>query len=125
EQLGIESHFARLKLLDPARYHDLQQFREEESGYRRVSELVEALLAENAPQQLRDAPRLLAELQQYLGEAGTAVLQKALQGDQNPAAIATAISDVIRNLLDRHGTGRVLFRNTRDAVAGFPERQFN
>jgi len=125
EQLGIESHFARLKLLDPARYHDLQQFREEESGYRNVSELVEALLAEDAPQQLRDAPRLLAELQQYLGEAGTAVLQKALQGDQNPAAIATAISDLIRNLLDRHGTGRVLFRNTRDAVAGFPERQFN
>src|SRR5690606_17895731 len=66
-----------------------------------------------------------AELQQYLGEAGTAVLQEALQGDQNPAAIATAIGDVIRNLLDRHGTGRVLFRNTRDAVAGFPERQFN
>src|SRR5690606_24404521 len=83
EQLGIESHFARLKLLDPARYHDLQQFREEESGYRNVSELVEALLAEDAPQQLRDAPRLLAELQQYLGEAETAVLQKALEGDQN------------------------------------------
>ena len=27
------------------------------------------------------------------------------------------------DLLDRHGTGRVLFRNTRHAVRGFPERE--
>ena len=26
-------------------------------------------------------------------------------------------------LLDRHGTGRVLFRNTREAIKGFPERE--
>src|SRR5690606_13354566 len=30
---------------------------------------------------------------------------------------------VIDALLDRHGTGRVLFRNTRAAIQGFPERQ--
>jgi ATP-dependent helicase HepA len=28
----------------------------------------------------------------------------------------------IDQILDRHGTGRVLFRNTRAAVAGFPDR---
>ncbi|PQJ97176.1 hypothetical protein CXB77_04295 [Chromatium okenii] len=33
------------------------------------------------------------------------------------------ISNLIEQLLDRHGTGRVLFRNTRAAVAGFPQRQ--
>jgi ATP-dependent helicase HepA len=30
---------------------------------------------------------------------------------------------LIEHLLDRHGTGRVLFRNTRDAVRGFPQRK--
>ncbi len=30
---------------------------------------------------------------------------------------------MIEHLLDRHGTGRVLFRNTRAAVKGFPERK--
>ncbi len=29
---------------------------------------------------------------------------------------------MIRNLLDRHGTGRLLFRNTRTAIQGFPKR---
>jgi len=31
--------------------------------------------------------------------------------------------DMIRALMDRHGTGRVLFRNTRAVVSGFPQRQ--
>src|SRR5699024_846961 len=29
---------------------------------------------------------------------------------------------LLTNLLDRHGTGRVLFRNTRQAIKGFPQR---
>lgn len=33
------------------------------------------------------------------------------------------VNQVIKDLLDRHGTGRVLFRNTRAAIQGFPERQ--
>jgi ATP-dependent helicase HepA len=32
-------------------------------------------------------------------------------------------SDSIQNLLDQHGTGRILFRNTRRVLSGFPERQ--
>ena len=31
----------------------------------------------------------------------------------------------MRELLDRHGTGRVLFRNTRAAIKGFPERKLH
>ena len=29
---------------------------------------------------------------------------------------------LVQQLLDQHGTGRVLFRNTRQAIDGFPER---
>jgi ATP-dependent helicase HepA len=39
--------------------------------------------------------------------------------------LEAAIDEVIRDLLDRHGTGRVLFRNTRTTVSGFPERRLN
>jgi ATP-dependent helicase HepA len=41
EQVGQASHFARLRLLDPSRFHDLEQFLAEEQQYRRWSELVD------------------------------------------------------------------------------------
>ncbi|MGA4817304.1 hypothetical protein ACPA9J_31735 [Pseudomonas aeruginosa] len=34
-------------------------------------------------------------------------------------------SRLVREPLDRHGTGRVLFRNTRAAVQGFPQRELH
>jgi ATP-dependent helicase HepA len=80
EQVGQASHFARLRLLDPDRFHDLQQFVAEEKGYRGLNEQ-------------------LHQLEQQADKA-----------------------EEIATLLDRHGTGRVLFRNTRASVQGFPER---
>ena len=125
EQLGVESHFARLRLLDPDRYHDLQEFRAEEDGYRAVSDLVQQLLAEDAVQQLSTAS-LQEKIQHYLGATAVEELKAVLQNeDEDEDAIDTAVEALINNLLDRHGTGRVLFRNTRDAVEGFPERQLH
>jgi ATP-dependent helicase HepA len=93
EQIGQASHFARLRLLDPSRFHDLQQFHEQEKQYRRWSELVDAV----------ESGRTSEEL-----PAG-------VDAGAPPATI-------IEQILDRHGTGRVLFRNTRAAVQGFPLR---
>ena len=45
QQLGPEGHFARLQLLDPDRYVDLQQYREETLHYEEVADVVEALAA--------------------------------------------------------------------------------
>jgi len=125
EQLGVESHFARLKLLDPDRYHDLRRFRDEETQYRQVGGLVEALLADDVAAQLRDSPLLQDELQHYLGAEAAAALRAAVTADLEGAEAASLVEEVVRTLLDRHGTGRVLFRNTRNAVAGFPGRHFN
>lgn len=105
EQAGIDSHFARLRLLDPARFHDLAAFKREQAGYAQLNQCVQKLLAEGATV----PAALLAELRDYCPDIAT--------GD--------AVPEVIRKLLDRHGTGRVLFRNTRAAVAGFPERRLN
>ncbi len=96
EQLGRASHFARLRLLDPARFHDLDAFLEEEEGYRALSAMADQLEQGGIP------PDLPADLDRSLP----------------PDAL-------IEQLLDRHGTGRVLFRNTRAAVQGFPERRLH
>ena len=115
EQLGIESHFARLRLLDPDRYFDLAQFRQQEASYQPISELVSQLIADQAEQNLVN---LQADIEQYLGKD---IFAKLSQSDDFAAERDLAINA----LLDRHGTGRILFRNTRDAVTGFPERQMH
>ncbi|SFP10863.1 RNA polymerase-associated protein RapA [Pseudomonas borbori] len=114
EQLGQDSHFARLRLLDPHRFHDLAAFRAESANYRPVAEAVQELL---------DQGRLSAAAHQtihdFLGDEGEELLAAVNAGDQDAAA------RLVRELLDRHGTGRLLFRNTRAAVQGFPERELH
>lgn len=122
EQLGLESHFARLRLLDPARYRDFQTFIAEEDGYRRISELVERLLSCADANALREDETLLPTLGAILDDSGP-LLDALTQAESDH--FAEVRDQVVDCLLDRHGTGRVLFRNTRDTVSGFPERCFN
>ncbi|MGL9774063.1 MAG: hypothetical protein ACR5LG_09505 [Sodalis sp. (in: enterobacteria)] len=44
EQLGMQSHFARLRLLDPNCFHDYQAFADEQQRYRPVADTVALLL---------------------------------------------------------------------------------
>ena len=44
EQLGKESHFARLRLLDPDRFHCFESFLEEEKTYTGLAEVIQHLL---------------------------------------------------------------------------------
>src|SRR5699024_4413195 len=56
EQLGIEAHFARLHLLDPARFSDLDAFKEEQYQYEHIAALVEQLQTQDTVDaQLHDA----------------------------------------------------------------------
>jgi len=79
EQTGPESHFARLRLLDPHRYPDLDQF--------------------------------IAEHKQY-----AAIAAKAAE------VIKSGDEAELKRMLDRYGPGRVMFRNSRNAISGFPKR---
>ncbi|MBK5530077.1 RNA polymerase-associated protein RapA [Pseudomonas sp. TH06] len=114
EQLGQDSHFARLRLLDPNRFHDLAAFRAESDNYRPVAEAVQELLEKG-----RLSPEAHKTIHGFLGNEGEALLTAVNDGDSEASA------RLVRELLDRHGTGRVLFRNTRAAVQGFPERKLH
>lgn len=108
EQVGVASHFARLRLLDPARFHDLEAFQQEEQQYEAINAVVRRLQTTPADISADDRKALTA----WLGDE----LDPLLAGDEPHQAIIDA-------LLDRHGTGRALFRNTRAAIQGFPERR--
>ena len=102
EQLGQASHYARLRLLDPDRYPSLEQFIEEQSHYREVAELAA---------ELHDQQSWSAALRQ---RAAHYVQDIAIEEGNRDAILA--------ELIDRSGTGRVLFRNTRKQISGFPQR---
>ncbi len=93
EQLGFDSHFSRLQLLDPAKYASPAAVRAEEQGYERLNKLIKQL------------PESKAELVQDFH----------LDADLDDDAL-------LNQALDCHGIGRVMFRNSRSAVSGFPNR---
>ena len=108
EQLGRLGHFARLRLLDPARYHHFDDFIAQESHFQDIAAQVSALL-DGKPAEKNRARRALQAL---LGEQLTQPFDTPESRDNQ---LVTAV-------LDRHGTGRVLFRNVRASVKGFPQR---
>ncbi len=119
EQLGKESHFARLRLLDPDRFPDFQQFIDEEENYEPYARVIEDLL-NNKSLSADD----IALIKTTIDEGDNLSLLELLSDSQNQdeEAAQHARTQLVEHLLDRHGTGRVLFRNTRSAVKGFPER---
>lgn len=121
EQLGLESHFARLRLLDPDRYYDLPKFIKEQEAYQPLNQLVQALIAEKTDTAGKIPNDLQKSLLQYLSQEQVNDFNLLASSE----SLALAITKIIDTLLDQHGTGRVLMRNTRSSVAGFPERKLH
>lgn len=117
EQLGKNSHFARLRLLDPDRFADLETFLEEEKHYEPIAHAVELLL-NGQPLDAQASQTLMATV----GEGDNQQLINSVQNASDAAELLSARHALIEHLLDRHGTGRILFRNTRAAIKGFPQR---
>ncbi|HCY88317.1 MAG TPA: RNA polymerase-binding ATPase [Desulfobacteraceae bacterium] len=78
EQMGIDTHFAQLQLLDPDRYYDRDVYLEEAKTYEATADKVTRRLAQGQP---------------------------------------------VDALLDTFGPGRVVFRNRRKSIKGFPGRK--
>ena len=109
-QLGVTGHFARLRLLDPARYQNSDELTHEQSMLQPVAELVERLVS-SEPLTTLDFEKVK--------EFGLPLLESSDNSD-DMSQWRRMTTD---NLLDRHGVGRVMFRNTRASVKGFPGRK--
>ncbi|RTR01515.1 RNA polymerase-associated protein RapA [Halomonas nitroreducens] len=118
EQMGQQSHFARLRLLDPDRYQSLAAFQEEERHYVEVAAAIDAL--ERLPGEATDREAVAA----VIDDPDSLALLETLANAEGAPGQHEAARDQLRDqLLDRHGTGRVMFRNSRRHVGGFPERR--
>jgi len=110
EQLGPEGHFARLRLLDPIRFSNISQFQQESERYERIAELID---------QVNTQQEITAEAWEKAGIKGGLMEERAsawTSGDK------TQGKELVSELLDCFGTGRVMFRNTREQLQGFPKR---
>jgi ATP-dependent helicase HepA len=110
QQLGPEGHFARLKLLDPDRYSDLEQYREETLHYEVVADVVESLAAGDAVDER--LKKFVVGRQRLEGRVEDLIAEKPYARDM-----------LITDVLDGFGLGRVMFRNTRTKLGGFPLRE--
>ena len=119
DQLGHESHFARLRLLDSDRFYDYEKFIEEESHYSEVADTANALVEEE--QLTNDQEATLSAL---LKESNISEQLIALNSE-NSNTQAEVRQQLLKQLLDRHGTGRILFRNSRNTIKGFPAREIH
>ncbi|MCB1052066.1 MAG: RNA polymerase-associated protein RapA [Acidobacteria bacterium] len=111
-QLGLESHFALLRLLDPNRFHDLEQFLDETENLDAIAQLVDQM--EVLPfEQWREL------LENTLPE-DAALTRQARAASGKPAEKQA----LVQNLIDRHGTGRMVYRNRREVLATLlPQRR--
>jgi len=106
EQLGAQSHFARLRLLDPNRFDDLDAFIESQDAFAETAAVANILI--------EDKPLSSNQI-----EALSGLLDISTEELANINEDERLRNYALNELLDRHGTGRVLFRNTRESVKGF------
>lgn len=111
--IGQGKPFRSPALIGPGPFYDFKQFLVEEGQFEPVARLANLLIAG-----------------EMLDGEQQALLQRLLQHDnvdnwlrEVNAAEGNAREELIKLLLDHHGTGRILYRNSRHTVQGFPDRQ--
>ncbi len=115
EQLGKESHFAQLRLLDPDRFYQFDQFLIEQAQFEPIADAARILLSKDLVSE-KEQQTLKSLLKQDNVESLLAKVNSAEESKQVREELVTL-------LLDHHGTGRILFRNSRQTIQGFPERK--
>jgi ATP-dependent helicase HepA len=123
EQLGRRDHFTRLKLLDPYRYTSFEEYVREVDHIADVSHCIERALQGRQGKSSADS---LDDLEISVPET---LVSSRCKGAENTGdflkSTKTDTGRVTMNLkrfIDIYGTGRIMFRNTRHIITGFPHR---
>lgn len=109
-QHGLATQFGLLNLVDPSRYSDFDDFLDESESLRETAEIAKSLAQGAWDQSIK------LKLQKIFCRDTSMLKEIQEKGSQN------ACNNILKSLVDRHGTGRVLFRNRRERLKGFPER---
>ncbi len=114
QQDGENSHFARLRLLDPSRYNDFDQFLQESAHHKEVAAITGRILDHDHLEEI-DREALVERMPH----------SKELLSDYTKDTVLTESDrkQLVATLIDCYGIGRALFRNTRSAIGGFPGRK--
>ena len=99
-QLGVAGHFARLRLLDPDRYSDLEAFNQEAEDFESIATIADRIVEaeELSSDDRRQLKRIFVKDLEGL-ETKLSNFESGLKG---------AKESLLRALLDEHGTGHTL-----------------
>ena len=113
EQLGPEGNFARLRLLDSERFSDMKSYLAESESYESVAKIATKLQEEK-----KLTKRDISDLKKRCASSDRVLEKLDALADGDDSVRGGLLEDV----LDSFGPGRVMFRNTRDHLQGFPVR---
>ena len=119
EQLGKKSHFARLRLLDSNRFTSFEKFEAQEHNYQSIVNAIDYLRSEKPLTKV--GAKNTAKV--FNAEDDLELVQNLFEQKYEEDEKWIIKQQLIEKLLDQHGTGRLLFRNTRSAIKGFPKRK--
>ncbi len=116
---GEQTEFSLLNLVDPQRYNDFERFCLQRQSLHQVSEVARALCEAGDTYAVATHERYLKTLLELIpdDEGLARNVERFRQGEAN------AQHELLEALIDRHGPGRVLFRNRRERLQKlFPGR---
>ncbi len=108
EAMEPEQFFALLQILDQNKYSTFEKYEAEEKQYKTVASLADRLLTAN------------------FTETDRTLLQELMPQREIPQLDTLSVEEMeqfVVMLIDLCGVGRVLFRNSRSVITGFPERE--
>ena len=110
DQDGAEAHFQRLNCLDPEAFSNWQEHQDQMSLVKEAADLATSLQKEDS--QIPSEKICKKLLSPWEPETGW----KSFLKEENYKEV------LLQRLMDRHALGRLMNRNTRKGIGGFPKR---